>query len=382
MIGMVHFSNPGEIDPRMWSTFGVSVKENDNAIGQFGTGLKYAIAVLMREGRSLVIRSKSNTYVFGIEQTDIRGKEFAQITCNGEPLPFTTHLGAKWELWQAYREIFSNCLDEGGSLGEGGDTVISAELADVRHDDVFLQKDRSLILASSFHCDVYPGQSYYIYRRGIRAMELETPSMFTYDLQTADLTEDRTLKYNWEIGYGIGNTVMESDDPSFITDFLTQTKGYFEERLSLGGGANPSKAVREVVSQFRRESVYLQNSLMEKVLPTLGAQRFDFKAMNAHQQEVVRRACEFCERIGYSVDYPIKLAADLGGGTLALADRKTQQIYLSERVLTQGLKQVASTVLEENLHLKERLDDNTYEMQSYLFDQIITMGEKLTGEVL
>ena len=99
--GVVPFSNPGEIDPRMWATFGVSVKESAGAIGQFGTGLKYAIAVLMREGRSLEIVSKGNRYVFGVKQTDIRGKDFMQITCNSEMLPFTTHLGAKWELWQA-----------------------------------------------------------------------------------------------------------------------------------------------------------------------------------------------------------------------------------------------------------------------------------------
>ena len=33
----VAFTNAGLIDSRMWSTFGVSVKETDSAIGQFGT---------------------------------------------------------------------------------------------------------------------------------------------------------------------------------------------------------------------------------------------------------------------------------------------------------------------------------------------------------
>ena len=48
---MIVFENPGEIDIRSISTFGVSVKEGDNPIGFFGTGLKYAIVVLLRTGQ-------------------------------------------------------------------------------------------------------------------------------------------------------------------------------------------------------------------------------------------------------------------------------------------------------------------------------------------
>lgn len=52
----VIFENPGEIDPRMISTFGVNVKENDSAIGFFGTGLKYAIAILLRNHHRISIQ--------------------------------------------------------------------------------------------------------------------------------------------------------------------------------------------------------------------------------------------------------------------------------------------------------------------------------------
>ena len=46
---MIIFQNKGLIDVHAISIMGVSVKE-DNSIGFFGTGLKYAIAVLLREG--------------------------------------------------------------------------------------------------------------------------------------------------------------------------------------------------------------------------------------------------------------------------------------------------------------------------------------------
>lgn len=41
---MLTFHNPGELDPRLITTFGVSIKESTNPIGYFGTGLKYALA--------------------------------------------------------------------------------------------------------------------------------------------------------------------------------------------------------------------------------------------------------------------------------------------------------------------------------------------------
>lgn len=45
---MIIFRNKGVIDPKSITTFGVSSKENPGAIGFFGTGLKYAIAILLR----------------------------------------------------------------------------------------------------------------------------------------------------------------------------------------------------------------------------------------------------------------------------------------------------------------------------------------------
>ena len=39
---MIVFENAGEIDPRLFALIGVNVKESENAIGFFGTGLKYA----------------------------------------------------------------------------------------------------------------------------------------------------------------------------------------------------------------------------------------------------------------------------------------------------------------------------------------------------
>lgn len=54
---MIVFENEGEIDPQLIMLIGVNVKASDSAIGFFGTGLKYAIACLLRWGEEIEIQS-------------------------------------------------------------------------------------------------------------------------------------------------------------------------------------------------------------------------------------------------------------------------------------------------------------------------------------
>jgi len=58
------FKNNGIIDLDFIRSFGVSVKENDNPIGFFGTGLKYAIAILLREKQEVSVFLGKEEYKF------------------------------------------------------------------------------------------------------------------------------------------------------------------------------------------------------------------------------------------------------------------------------------------------------------------------------
>jgi len=131
---MIVFKNSGNIDIKSITTFGVSSKENDSAIGYFGTGLKYAIAILLREGCEITIHTGGKKYEFGTQRQTVRVDEFTFVTMNGEALAFTTELGKNWQLWQAFRELYCNCTDEGGTIYQSdtfdaseSDTVIVAK---------------------------------------------------------------------------------------------------------------------------------------------------------------------------------------------------------------------------------------------------------------
>lgn len=392
MSNIVRFGNPGNINPKVWSVFGVSAKLNDNSIGRFGTGLKYAIAVLLREGRKINIRSGNDWYKFTTKKIVERGKEFEQVLCNGEEMPYTTHLGEGWELWQAYRELYSNCLDEGGQLDYRqsdelieaiGYTAIEAELGDIDHNSIFLETKHMTCLSSSGLCDVYKGESEWIYYKGIRCMKLDKKAKFTYNILNADLTEDRTFKYFFQVDQGIAASVLGSRNKDFIADFFFQTKDYFEERVRFEySGAVPTEIVLNMVKENMKNNVWMHTDMKVKVKHYIPDEGFTKIEIGEREALIIDKAKDFCDKIGHKVKYPIHVSDDLGTGKLAVADRRDNTIYLSPRVLTMGLKQVVSTVFEENMHLQYGLNDCNYETQNWLFDQVITMGEKLTGEIL
>ena len=110
---MIVFRNQGLIDLTAVRTLGVSVKE-EGAIGYFGTGLKFAIATILRNGGQVIIWRGEDRHEFGVSPADVRGKSFDIVTLDGAEIGFTTKLGRDWEPWMAFRELACNALDEGG----------------------------------------------------------------------------------------------------------------------------------------------------------------------------------------------------------------------------------------------------------------------------
>ena len=74
----VVFKTQGSLDLRAVTTFGINSKPNSQSpIGFFGTGLKYAIAVLVRSGAGITIISDGKKHTFNLIQDTFRDKEFA-----------------------------------------------------------------------------------------------------------------------------------------------------------------------------------------------------------------------------------------------------------------------------------------------------------------
>lgn len=267
---MLVFSNHGEIDPRLITTLGTNVKLNASPIGEFGTGLKYTLAILLRKGFAFTVCSGRRKFEFETEEEEIRGKTFQMINMvendllSGKPqvtrLGFTTELGAKWQLWMAYRELRSNCQDEGGSIEllpdgtevscEPGMTKICVWGLDHWHQNagqVFL--DETPALWANTDIEIHEGLSSSLFYRGIRVKKLDKPSLYTYNiLSTMTLTEDRTLEGMWYANYYLAGALMQCNDPAIRKAIIGAGRDSFESTLDFGSAAHsPTPAFMEEV---------------------------------------------------------------------------------------------------------------------------------------
>lgn len=95
------------------------------------------------------------------------------------------------------------------------------------------------------------------------------------------------------------------------------------------------------------------------------------------QKKQLQLAINFSKKIGFNVDkYEIIVTNDLEDKILGLGFEG--KIYIAERVfLNNGVKELASILIEEFIHLEYELHDETRSMQNFLFGVIATMGETL-----
>lgn len=397
---MIVFQNSSEIDIRSISTFGVSVKEGESPIGFFGTGLKYAIAVLLRTGHEIVIHSGQTVFTFGLQSDSVRGKEFhfvtmAQDGAESVPIGFTTELGKQWELWMAYREIVCNCKDEGGTVGRlcnkpaplAGQThvIVKGDAFDAVYEsraDYLLDDDPWL---TSGKLEVRNRPSNYLFYRGVRVMQLPRMGDYTYNITSQiELTEDRTVKESWAVTAALVRGILQSDNAEFVRKVVTADNDSLEAHMDFHGwGTEPSMTFLQVCGDVQSDRMAKMNATSLKLWTESTKKAFSPREVHLTKVQIMtlEKALDFCESIGFQIrgSYEIKVAESLGEGCLGLA--KDQTIFIAERGFHfGGAKQIASTLIEEYLHLRHGWGDMTRELQNFLFDKIVSLGEELQGK--
>lgn len=414
----VYFSNSGDIPLGAIKTFGVSVKETDTPIGFFGTGLKYAIAVLLRHRCRIAMWSGGSRYEFFTVEQEIRGKRF-DLCCmmqsyfnedkdewglDGElqELPFTTELGKTWEPWMAFRELYCNMLDENGTsyhvdhdswdlptVVEHGNSVFMV-MGNVI-EEAWMDRHSTVLQNNPKHsgalADAHIGPGRFLYYRGIRIAEHHghTEALFDYNLKhSIDLTEDRTLKYQFQARHAILSLVLGSEDEKFIEDVLTAPKGTYEQELEFSHTSmTPSDEFLNVAGRLRSEMKRLNISarLLHHEHCADSGLPDESVPLNTVEQEMLDRAIIACTDLGCDMSrYPIIVAEHLGQGIMGMAEKHA--IYIAHTTFDQGTKRLASTILEEYLHLRHEVSDCTREMQNLLMDMIVSQLEQRMGAPL
>lgn len=237
------FKTKGLLDQKAVTTFGMNAKpKTETPFGFFGTGLKYAIAILVRHNIPVSFWIGNKEYVFYAKDIDFREKQFHQVMMKQrnsiigrwtyKELPFTTELGKHWQLWQAFRELYANTQDENGEtfsgIVSGGDPEYTYIVVDSQEfEDIFHERSKVFLPGGlrfkegNQSIQIFEESSQYLYYRGVRVVDLKKPSLYTYNvLSKQELTEDRTFKYSWEVSRTIASYIVTSTDAKFISRII------------------------------------------------------------------------------------------------------------------------------------------------------------------
>lgn len=238
---MLVFQNDGILPIEGFTTFGMSAKPGStNPIGKFGTGLKNAVAIILRLGGEIRVWRGMEEYVFYTQDVDFRGKTFSKVRMKRrkgllpwryESLPFTTELGKHWQPWMAFRELEANTRDEENGktisthpsmldfYGKEGSTTIMVDCKEIDEayaniDDIFLPTQEPVFENGDVR--IYDKPSDYVYYRGMRVTDLRKPSIFTYEMKSVMLTEDRTSSWTLIDNANMMKALLECPDREIV----------------------------------------------------------------------------------------------------------------------------------------------------------------------
>jgi hypothetical protein len=384
----VSFINRGLIDLRAIRTFGMSAKECENPIGFFGTGFKYAIAVCLRLGCRITLHRGLERFEFDTGHAELRGTAFKIVRMQGEDLAFTTDLGKTWEAWQAFRELYCNALDEGGSVFDGECDPAEDHTTVVVHGHQFhaAYLERGNIVLQSpprwrtSQVEIHQRSSHFGFYRGIRATQLQQHAMLTYNVvRNLELTEDRTVKNIYAFNGAVRDAILGSVDADLVRAFLKSPTGSFESSLDLDGWTTPGELFLSTVGELGFRDCTNQSAF--KVFKKHRKTMLQPDAMPLNKVETMQleRAVRFCKFMGYTLhDYEIVVTNDLEENTWGRAYEG--RIYINRSAFAHGTKVVAGTLIEEYIHLRHKLDDESRALQNHLLNALVSMGELAMGE--
>lgn len=272
MPAYLKIENPGQAPVEGFTVLGVSLANTSNnvgIVGQFGSGNKHAVAVLLRNDLSPVVFAGTLKMEFSTRPqtvTDgVASREFGRVVVkfggidpstgssrtSTEDLGFVLNYGEKdWtEAALALREFVSNSIDR--SIREVGDwsgvkvevvgeaqvrakagytrvyVPLTAEVLQFYNDlgKWFLHFSEPQSLGKAIlpknNRNLGDRKAAVIYRRGVRVREFEasdTESLFDYNLNDLTLDEAR-IASDWNVKHGAAKALVNADRPTLAVLF-------------------------------------------------------------------------------------------------------------------------------------------------------------------
>jgi len=387
---MICFYNNSVIDPAVIHTMGVCVKETDSPIGYFGTGLKFALATLLRNNFEVALIRDGSRSTFKTRTTEIRGQGFNVVHWGNTRLGFTTDLGRNWEPWQAFRELASNAIDEGGDFaidgcapaGAGTIFIVTGEGVEELQEQVagvFLERDREPLYRTP-DLEVYAGDSKCIYYRGVRAYDLKHSSAFTYNiLGTCALTEDRTLKYDHQVRYAIEEMFLDCDSKEIVKAVVCpESSNAFEGTIGFTWSSKDaiSDTFRDAVARYRGRDNFNQAAFSVVYQEVEAPEDHSPIKLSDNEKEKIEHAIVMVGIAGYEIDPENVVIVERVRGAYD-CDFDSDQILFPRKLLSKSLFTIAGILL--TAHLDEKEDITTYNgnFEETIFNILFGLAERV-----
>jgi hypothetical protein len=377
----LYFINKGQLPKESFTLMGASVK-SENSIGHFGTGLKYAVSVLLRTGGEIKITSGGEHFEFSTGEVSLKGVSFQAVVCNNTQLGYTTEYGKDWEGWQAYRELYCNAVDEGGQVTvdsmlaetyrSEGHTVIEVQSsllweAHLKKADFILDKTKELVGENS-EVSIYLGSSNAIFYQGIKVASVN--SAYTYNIKhKLTLTEDRTAADMYMVRNLIGIAAAGLSCRRHLLAILTPAHPCFERDL-IYYNCQPTVEAATIVRHATRAGKEIPASLIHasKAVVNFNPIPVEF---NPRQLSMLTKALAVLAGMNYQLTDKITLVASIDDTLFGQADIANQEIFLTAKAFEHGLFELVATLLEEHAHIVTGSGDFTRQFQDWLLRQIL-----------
>lgn len=426
----IQIKNNGLIEPQALYLLGASTKRNDSSkIGQFGSGNKYAIAYLLRNGYEIKVFSGLNEIKIETKEEVFRENKFQVLYINGERTSITTDTGTVgWNnIWMCLRELISNSMDEGGYEMNFVNTIQPAEnqthfyiqnKSDTRefvinYDNYFSTNKEVLFECEAGQILKKTGDKINIYRKGIRCFDTNKNGIFDYSFSEIEIDENRMVKYNWKINEKMWDLIFRCDKEDIIMQILHNCgndqfmEGCVEEYSSVHAG-NMSEVYLKCIKKVRlaprgRAGLLKQDELDSHIIiPTKifqtvrgvigdenvgdkfkvnkdGAIFREIELTNLHKA-TLKEVMYFFKEVKFDIPYEIKIAIFEDKEVAGCAYKKV--IYISDICMDRGVNDVVNTIIEEFIHIKYKAGDETRAFQTAMITEFIAYMKKCNSIVI
>lgn len=406
-------SNQGELDMRLIALMGGTTKSKDEfKIGQWGSGLKYTLAYLLKNNIDFRIFIGETPVKITTQSETIRDEEFEIICIDGEKTSVTTHMGGDaWSAWTVIREIWCNALDEGDAhketteelTGKAGHTTfylqITSEIKDVimNWSQYFIHEHEPLCETDKYR--IYPGgDKLRLYKQGVLIHESKNKlkALFSYDIRNAEINELREFKGTTEREL---YCALKDANEKVVRYFIENvTDDHYEGNMDLQGWGfmgkfaetwkttigNAKLIHEEAVMQIQARglkidltaSVVVPKPVYDALTAQfegIGALRMAdknnefYETVDQELENTIKQALAILESCDYFIHPELKFVFGVFGDKTTLAKVNFDQkiIYVSERMNNSSLFQVVAMLIEENEHFNTGLDDECRAFQQH-----------------